>query len=411
MLWQVPHDVSLTIHQYMKKVVLAYSGGLDTSYCVVYLTRELGLEVHTVIVNSGGFSEEELAAIEKRAYELGSAKHEVIDVTQRFYHDCLRYLIFGNVLKNDTYPLSVSAERMFQSLALAEYAREHRADYIAHGSTGAGNDQVRFDVAFSVISPATEIITPIRDQQLSRQAEIDFLNQHGFEMSWEKAKYSINKGIWGTSVGGVETLTSDKALPESAYPTPLSATEPVNIEITFEQGEPVALNGKTMAPVALIQALNELAGQYAIGRDTHVGDTILGIKGRVGFEAPAPLILLKAHHLLEKHTSSRWQLLHKDYIANWYGTLLHEAQYLDPVMRDFEAFLASSQERVSGKVFVTLKPYRFELQGVDSKYDMMRSKVATYGEENNAWDGRDAKGFIKIFSNQLRIHSSFNDEN
>jgi len=395
----------------MKKVVLAYSGGLDTSYCVVYLTRELGLEVHTVIVNSGGFSEEELAAIEKRAYELGSAKHEVIDVTQRFYHDCLRYLIFGNVLKNDTYPLSVSAERMFQSLALAEYAREHRADYIAHGSTGAGNDQVRFDVAFSVISPATEIITPIRDQQLSRQAEIDFLNQHGFEMSWEKAKYSINKGIWGTSVGGVETLTSDQALPESAYPTPLSATEPVNIAITFEQGEPVALNGKAMAPVALIQALNELAGQYAIGRDTHVGDTILGIKGRVGFEAPAPLILLKAHHLLEKHTSSRWQLLHKDYIANWYGTLLHEAQYLDPVMRDFEAFLASSQERVSGKVFVTLKPYRFELQGVDSKYDMMRSKVATYGEENNAWDGRDAKGFIKIFSNQLRIHSSFNDEN
>ncbi|TGE14215.1 argininosuccinate synthase [Hymenobacter elongatus] len=392
----------------MKKVVLAYSGGLDTSYCVVYLTRELGLEVHTVIVNSGGFSEEELAAIEKRAYELGSSKHEVIDVTQRFYQDCLRYLIFGNVLKNDTYPLSVSAERMFQSLALAEYAREHKADYIAHGSTGAGNDQVRFDVAFSVISPDTEIITPIRDLKLSRQAEIDFLNQHGFEMSWEKAKYSINKGIWGTSVGGVETLTSDKALPESAYPTQLSTTEPTTIEITFEQGEPVALNGQSMDPVALIQALNELAGQYAIGRDTHVGDTILGIKGRVGFEAPAPLILLKAHHLLEKHTSSRWQLLHKDYIANWYGTLLHEAQYLDPVMRDFEAFLTSSQERVSGKVFVTLKPYQFELQGIESPYDMMRSKVATYGEENDAWDGRDAKGFIKIFSNQLRIHSSFN---
>jgi len=395
----------------MKKVVLAYSGGLDTSYCVVYLTRELGLEVHTVIVNSGGFSEEELAAIEKRAYELGSTKHEVIDVTQRFYQDCLRYLIFGNILKNDTYPLSVSAERMFQSLALAEYAREHKADYIAHGSTGAGNDQVRFDVAFSVISPNTEIITPIRDLKLSRQAEIDFLNQHGFEMSWEKAKYSINKGIWGTSVGGVETLTSNQALPESAYPTQISATEPTSIEITFEKGEPVALDGKTMNPVELIQALNELAGTYAIGRDTHVGDTILGIKGRVGFEAPAPLILLKAHHLLEKHTSSRWQLLHKDYIANWYGTLLHEAQYLDPVMRDMEAFLTSSQERVSGKVFVTLKPYQFELQGIESRYDMMRSKVATYGEENDAWDGRDAKGFIKIFSNQLRIHSSFNDEN
>ncbi|HEX8425025.1 argininosuccinate synthase [Hymenobacter sp.] len=394
----------------MKKVVLAYSGGLDTSYCVVYLTRELGLEVHTVIVNSGGFSQEELAAIEKRAYELGSTKHEVIDVTERFYRDCLRYLIFGNILKNDTYPLSVSAERMFQSLALAEYAREHQADYIAHGSTGAGNDQVRFDVAFSVISPNTEIITPIRDLKLSRQAEIDFLNQHGFEMSWEKAKYSINKGIWGTSVGGVETLTSNQALPESAYPTQISATEPTSVEITFEKGEPVALNGQTMNPVQLIQALNELAGQYAIGRDTHVGDTILGIKGRVGFEAPAPLILLKGHHLLEKHTSSRWQQLHKDYIANWYGTLLHEAQYLDPVMRDMEAFLTSSQERVSGKVFVTLKPYQFELQGIESRYDMMRSKVATYGEENDAWDGRDAKGFIKIFSNQLRIHSSFNEE-
>ncbi|MFD2785600.1 argininosuccinate synthase [Hymenobacter rubripertinctus] len=394
-----------------KKVVLAYSGGLDTSFCAVYLTRELGLEVHTVIVNSGGFSKAELAAIEARAYELGSSKHEVIDVTQRFYTDCLRYLIFGNILKNDTYPLSVSAERMFQSLALAEYAREHQADFIAHGSTGAGNDQVRFDVAFSVIAPNTEIITPIRDLKLSRQAEIDFLNQHGFEMSWEKAKYSINKGIWGTSVGGVETLTSHQALPESAYPTQLSATEPTQVKITFEKGEPVALNGETMDPVALIQALNELAGTYAIGRDTHVGDTILGIKGRVGFEAPAPLLLLKAHHLLEKHTSSRWQLLHKDYVANWYGTLLHEAQYLDPVMRDFEAFLTSSQERVSGTVFVALLPYRFELQGVESKFDMMQSKVATYGEENNAWDGRDAQGFIKIFSNQLKIHASFNDEN
>ncbi|SMB97349.1 argininosuccinate synthase [Hymenobacter roseosalivarius DSM 11622] len=394
----------------MKKVVLAYSGGLDTSYCVVYLTKELGLEVHTVIVNSGGFSAEELQQIETRAYELGSSKHEVIDVTARFYQDCLRYLLFGNVLKNDTYPLSVSAERMFQALALAEYAREHKADYIAHGSTGAGNDQVRFDVAFSVIAPHTEIITPIRDQKLSRQAEIEYLRGHGVEMSWEKARYSINKGIWGTSVGGVETLTSHQALPETAYPTQLEQTEPTTIEVTFEKGEPVALNGQKMPPVELIQALNELAGRYAIGRDIHVGDTILGIKGRVGFEAPAALMLIKAHHLLEKHTSSRWQLLHKDYIANWYGTLLHEAQYLDPVMRDMEAFLESSQARVSGTVFIKLKPYQFELQGIDSKFDMMRSKVATYGEENDAWDARDAQGFIKIFSNQLKIHGSFNGE-
>jgi argininosuccinate synthase len=313
-------------------------------------------------------------------------------------------------LKNDTYPLSVSAERMFQALAIAEYAKRENAEYIVHGSTGAGNDQVRFDVAFAVISPDTEIITPIRDQKLSRQAEIEYLQAQGFEMSWEKAKYSINRGIWGTSVGGVETLTSRQALPESAYPTQLSKTEPSQLEITFEKGEPVALNGEKMGAVALIQKINELAGAYAIGRDTHVGDTILGIKGRVGFEAPAALLLIKAHHLLEKHTLSRWQQLHKEPVATWYGTLLHEAQYLDPAMRDFEAFLVSSQERVTGTVFVELRPYHFELLGIESKYDMMQSKVATYGEENNAWDSRDARGFIKIFGNQLKIHASLSDE-
>ena len=394
-----------------KKAILAYSGGLDTSFCAVYLSRELDLEVHTVIVNSGGFSPAELLSIEQRAYELGSVKHEVIDVTDRFYRDCLRYLLFGNVLKNDTYPLSVSAERMFQSLAIAEYARANQADYIVHGSTGAGNDQVRFDVAFAVLAPQTEVLTPIRDLKLSRQAEIEYLHQQGFEMSWERARYSINKGIWGTSVGGVETLTSHEALPESAYPSQLHRTAPERVEITFEKGEPVALNGKKMAPVTLIQRLNELGAAFAIGRDVHVGDTILGIKGRVGFEAPAALMLIKAHHLLEKHTSTRWQLLHKEYIANWYGTLLHEAQYLDPVMRDMEAFLASSQSHVSGTVFVMLKPYQFELLGIESKYDMMQSKVATYGEENNAWDARDAKGFIKIFGNQLKISASLHNEN
>jgi argininosuccinate synthase len=300
---------------------------------------------------------------------------------------------------------------MFQSLAIAEYARANEADYIVHGSTGAGNDQVRFDVAFSVISPKTEILTPIRDLKLSRQAEIEYLQKQGFEMSWEKARYSINKGIWGTSVGGVETLTSHEALPDSAYPSQLQRQDAERLEITFEKGEPVALNGEALPPVELIQKLNELGSAFAIGRDTHVGDTILGIKGRVGFEAPAPLILIKAHHLLEKHTSTRWQLLHKDYIANWYGTLLHEAQYLDPVMRDMEAFLASSQNHVSGTVFVSLKPYQFELLGIESKYDMMQSKVATYGEENNAWDSRDAKGFIKIFGNQLKISASLHDEN
>ncbi|MEG0929808.1 argininosuccinate synthase [Algoriella sp.] len=390
------------------KAVLAYSGGLDTSYCLVNLTKDQGMEVHTVIVNTGGFSDEELKDIEARAYELGSSKHVTIDITEKYYNDCVRYLIYGNVLKNNTYPLSVSAERMFQSIAIAQYAKDVDAEYIVHGSTGAGNDQIRFDVAFAVISPNSKIITPIRDEKLSRQQEVEYLQANGVNYSWEKAKYSINRGIWGTSVGGVETLTSDLALPEEAYPTPLSRTEPSVIEIEFEKGIPVGLDGEKLSPVALIQKLNEIGGEYAIGRDIHVGDTILGIKGRVGFEAPAAYLLIKAHHLLEKHTLTRWQLLHKDSLANWYGTLLHEAQYMDPVMRDIEAFLESSQNHVTGKVKVQLNPYYFSMIGIESPYDMMQSKVATYGEENEAWDSRDARGFIKIFGNQLKIVHSFN---
>lgn len=389
------------------KAVLAYSGGLDTSYCLVNLTKDQGMEVHTVIVNTGGFSEEELKEIETRAYELGSSKHVTIDITDKYYNDCVRFLIYGNVLKNNTYPLSVSAERMFQSIAIAQYAKDVEAEYIVHGSTGAGNDQIRFDVAFAVISPQSKIITPIRDEKLSRQQEVEYLQANGVNYSWEQAKYSINRGIWGTSVGGVETLTSNQALPEEAYPTQLSRTEPSVIEIEFEKGIPIALDGKKLSPVALIQQLNEIGGEYAIGRDIHVGDTILGIKGRVGFEAPAAYLLIKAHHLLEKHTLTRWQLLHKDSLSNWYGTLLHEAQYLDPVMRDIEAFLESSQEKVTGKVKVQLNPYHFSMIGIESPYDMMQSKVAVYGEENDAWDSRDARGFIKIFGNQLKIVHSF----
>lgn len=392
-----------------KKAVLAYSGGLDTSYCLVNLTREHGFEVHTVIVNTGGFTKDELESIEKRAYELGSSHHETIDITQKYFDDCLRFLIYGNVLKNNTYPLSVSAERMFQSIAIAEYAKQVDAEYIVHGSTGAGNDQIRFDVAFAVISPKSQIITPIRDERLTRQQEVEYLQSQGVEYSWEKAKYSINVGIWGTSVGGVETLTSHQSLPEDAYPTQLSQTEPQTIEIEFEKGIPSKLNGEILSPVDLIQKLNEIGGSYAIGRDTHVGDTILGIKGRVGFEAPAATLIIKTHHLLEKHTLTRWQLLHKDSLANWYGTLLHEAQYLDPVMRDIEAFLESSQNHVTGKVILKLHPYRFELIGIESPFDMMQSKVATYGEDMDAWDGRDARGFIKIFGNQLKINHSFQD--
>ena len=394
----------------MKKAVLAYSGGLDTSYSLVKLTREHEMEVHTVIINTGGFSSEELKQIEKRAYELGSSFHKTINIIDKFYKDCLRFLIYGNILKNNTYPLSVSAERIFQSIAIAEYAKSIEAEYIVHGSTGAGNDQIRFDVAFEVISPKSKIITPIRDEKVTRQQEVDYLKKQGIHMNWEKAKYSINKGIWGTSVGGVETLSSDLALPEDAFPTQLSETDSAILEIEFSKGEPVGLNGEKMNSVALIQKLNEIGGKYAIGRDIHVGDTILGIKGRVGFEAPASMIIIKAHHLLEKHTLSRWQLLHKDSLANWYGTLLHEAQYLDPVMRDIEAFLTSSQKRVTGTVKVQLYPYYFRMIGINSPYDMMQSKVAIYGEENQAWDSRDAKGFIKIFGNQLKIHHSFNDQ-
>ncbi|WP_291067786.1 MULTISPECIES: argininosuccinate synthase [unclassified Empedobacter] len=389
------------------KAVLAYSGGLDTSYCLVNLTKDQGMEVHTVIVNTGGFSAEELKDIEERAYELGSSKHVTIDITDKYYNDCVRYLIYGNILKNNTYPLSVSAERMFQSIAIAQYAKDVDAEYIVHGSTGAGNDQIRFDVAFAVISPQSKIITPIRDEKLSRQQEVEYLQANGVNYSWEKAKYSINRGIWGTSVGGVETLTSNQALPEDAYPTQLSRTESSVIEIEFEKGIPTAFDGEKLSPVALIQKLNEIGGEYAIGRDIHVGDTILGIKGRVGFEAPAAYLLIKAHHLLEKHTLTRWQLLHKDSLSNWYGTLLHEAQYLDPVMRDIEAFLESSQNHVTGKVKVQLNPYHFSMIGIESPYDMMQSKVATYGEENEAWDSRDARGFIKIFGNQLKIVHSF----
>ncbi|WP_295812589.1 argininosuccinate synthase [uncultured Apibacter sp.] len=394
----------------MKKAVLAYSGGLDTSYSLVKLTREHEMEVHTVIINTGGFSSEELKQIEKRAYELGSSFHKTINIIDKFYKDCLRFLIYGNILKNNTYPLSVSAERIFQSIAIAEYAKSIEAEYIVHGSTGAGNDQIRFDVAFEVISPKSKIITPIRDEKVTRQQEVDYLKKQGIHMNWEKAKYSINKGIWGTSVGGVETLSSDLALPEDAFPTQLSETDSAILEIEFSKGEPIGLNGEKMNSVALIQKLNEIGGKYAIGRDIHVGDTILGIKGRVGFEAPASMIIIKAHHLLEKHTLSRWQLLHKDSLANWYGTLLHEAQYLDPVMRDIEAFLTSSQKRVTGTVKVQLYPYYFRMIGINSPYDMMQSKVAIYGEENQAWDSRDAKGFIKIFGNQLKIHHSFNDQ-
>lgn len=395
----------------MDKVVLAFSGGLDTSYCVKYLTQEKQLQVHAVLVNTGGFTAAEIETIGKRAYHLGAVTFQAIDAVQNYYDQCVRYLVYGNVLRNNTYPLSVSAERMFQAIEVVKYAQEVDAKYVAHGSTGAGNDQVRFDLVFNTLGKDLEIITPIRDQKLSREAEIAYLNQNGIDWTWEKAKYSINQGLWGTSVGGEETLTSHKALPETAFPSQLQQTEPTLVELQFLRGELMGLNGKLFEhPVQAIEELQALAKPYAIGRDIHVGDTIIGIKGRVGFEAAASLIIIKAHHLLEKHILTKWQQYWKEQLGNWYGMFLHEGQFLDPVMRNIETFLEDTQQNVSGKVFVRLHPYRFELEGIESKYDLMQSRFGSYGEMNRAWTGEDVRGFTKIFGNQNRIHRLVNEE-
>ncbi|MFY0629609.1 MAG: argininosuccinate synthase [Flavobacteriaceae bacterium] len=392
----------------MKKLVLAYSGGLDTSYCAVHLSKDLGYEVHAVSVNTGGFTQIEINDIEKKAYAMGVSTYKNIHAIDTYYQKVVKHLIYGNVLKNNTYPLSVSAERIIQAIEIIEYAKSIDANFIAHGSTGAGNDQVRFDLIFQTLAPEIEIITPIRDQQLSRQQEIDYLQSQGIEMSWSKAKYSINKGLWGTSVGGSETLTSHQPLPEEAYPSQLEKQGSEQVKLTFSEGELMAINDEEGLPQDCIETLNTLASTYAIGRDIHVGDTIVGIKGRVGFEAAAASIIIKAHHLLEKHTLTKWQLQHKDYLANWYGTHLHEGLFLDPVMRNLEAFLESSQAHVSGDVFVTLKPYHFTLDGINSEHDLMNADFGSYGEENKGWTADEAKGFIKIYGNQNKIYQSVN---
>ncbi len=387
----------------MKKLVLAYSGGLDTSYCAHYLSREEGFEVHAITVNTGGFQPDELEGIRERALELGAHSYKAIDAVDTFYDSVVKYLIFGNVLRNNTYPLSVSAERIVQALEIVKYARSIGATHIAHGSTGAGNDQVRFDLIFQIMAPEIEILTPIRDRKLSREAEISYLQKAGIPYAWEKAKYSINKGLWGTSVGGDETLGSRKPLPDHAYPNPLRQEAPRTVVLEFEQGEVIAIDGEKDTPVANILKLDAMAAEYAIGRDIHVGDTIIGIKGRVGFEAAGPLILLKAHHLLEKHTLSKWQQYQKEHLGSFYGMLLHEGQFLDEVMRNIESFLEDTQRYVSGNVFVRLHPYRFELEGIASDFDLMNASFGSYGEMNKGWTAADARGFIKILSNSGRI--------
>ncbi len=392
-----------------KKVVLGFSGGLDTSFCVKYLSEDMGYEVHSIVVNTGGFSDEELVQIEAHAYKLGVQSHTAVNAVKPYYDSILKYLVFGNVLKNNMYPLSVSAERLAQALHIAAHVKKLEANAVAHGSTGAGNDQVRFDMVFHIEIPGVEIITPIRDLQLSREAEIEYLKGKNVDMNFEKSAYSINKGLWGTSVGGKETLSSKGVLPEAAWPTQITKHGEEEVTLYFEKGELKKVNSVAFNhPTEAIQYLQSIAGAYAIGRDIHVGDTIIGIKGRVGFEAAAPMVIIKAHHALEKHVLTKWQLQWKDTLSQFYGNWLHEGQILDPVMRDIEAYLQQSQQNVTGEVFVQLQPYRFQILGIASVHDLMSAKFGKYGEMNTGFTGADVRGFSKLFGNQTSIYHQVN---
>ena len=395
-----------------KKVVLAFSGGLDTSFAAKYLSEDLGYEVHTAIANTGGFTPEELEAIEEKALRLGAASHASLDITGDYYDKSIRYMIAGNVLRNGTYPISVSSERIFQAIAIIEYAKKIGADAVAHGSTGAGNDQVRFDLTFQILAPEIEIITPTRDMTLTREYEIDYLKKHGIEADFKKMEYSINKGLWGTSIGGKETLHSEQTLPESAYPSQITEHGEEHITIGFEKGEIASVNGKRYDnKIDAIREVERLGARYGIGRDMHIGDTIIGIKGRVGFEAAGPILIIAAHKMLEKHTLTKWQQYWKDQIGTWYGMFLHESQYLEPVMRDMEAFLESSQANVTGTVEIILRPYSYTLVGVDSPFDLMKTDFGEYGEVNKAWSADDVKGFTKILGNQMKIFHNVQKRN
>lgn len=395
----------------MKKVLLAFSGGLDTSFCAMYL-KEQGYEVHTALANTGGFDAEELSVIEEKAKKLGVASHASLDVTKDYYNKSIKYMVFGNVLRNGTYPISVSSERIFQAIAIIEYAKKIGADAVAHGSTGAGNDQVRFDLTFQILAPEIEIITPTRDMELTRDYEINYLKEHGYVADFKKLEYSINKGLWGTSIGGKETLKSNETLPEEAYPSQVTKKEESQMTIDFVNGEIAGVNGKKYDDkIAAINEVNRLGSEYGIGRDMHIGDTIIGIKGRVGFEAAGAILIINAHKMLEKHTLTKWQLYWKDQIGTWYGMFLHEAQYLEPVMRDMEAMLESSQRNVTGRVIINLRPYSYTLVGVETSYDLMRSDFGEYGEVVKAWTADDVKGFTKILGNQMKIYHNVQKRN
>ena len=381
-------------------IVLAFSGGLDTSFCVPYLHETYDAPVHTVTVDTGGLTDADRAAVAARAAHLGADEHHLVDGRTPLYDDHLSYLIKGNVLRGGVYPLCVGPERIVQARAVADVAQAVGASTIAHGSTGAGNDQVRFDVALQLADETLDVIAPIRSLGLSREESTAFLEERGVEVPDDTTDYSINRGLWGTTIGGKETLTAEKPLPEDAYPDTVAPADapdtPQTLTVTFDEGLPVAIDGESLSGVALVEALNETGGAHGVGRDIHVGDTILGIKGRIGFEAPAAQILITAHRELEKVVLSKQQQVQKQKLGDLYGRLLHEGQYFDPVMRDIEAFLDHSQDVVSGTVTVKLFKGRAQVQGVDSPHSMFDADTATYGEENALWDGRDAEGYTTL---------------
>lgn len=390
----------------MGRAVLAFSGGLDTTYCAVWL-REQGWEVHTVTVLTDTLSAADASAFEARARGLGVAGHATLDARRELFDRHLRYLVYANALRGEAYPLCVSAERFVQARRVALHALAIHADAVAHGSTGAGNDQVRFDVAFSVLAPGLKLITPIRDQALSRAAEVEFLRARGVDVPDRTSRYSVNRGLWGATIGGAETHSGDGELPEECWlmtaPPARRPPQPEFVTLTFERGEPVALDGVRLDPVALIDELNRRAGRHGVGRGVHVGDTILGIKGRVAFEAPAAAVLIAAHRELEKLVLSRHQQTWKRTLGDLYGSLLHEARFLDPVMRDLEAFLTSSQERVTGGVRVRLHQGQAWVCGATSPHSLLDARGARYGEGSRLWTGAEAAAFAKLYGMHDRL--------
>lgn len=386
-----------------EKIILAFSGGLDTSFCIVYLKEKYKADVITVTVDTGGFNKKELKEIEGQSKKLGAIKHYTVDGKNQVFSGFVTYLIKGNVLRGGVYPLSVGAERIVQAQEVAKIALKEKACTIAHGSTGAGNDQVRFDVALSVLAPKLKVLAPIRDTGISREDEIKYLNRKGFPVKPVAKEYSINRGMWGTTIGGGVLHDSWQSPPDSVFsvePVENTPNKPAIIEIGFNKGIPVELNGKKANGVYLVSALNKLGARHGVGKGIHLGDTILGIKGRIAFESPAPIILIKAHQELEKLVLTRWQQFWKDHLSSFFGDLLHNGLYFDPAAKDIMALIDSSQERVEGIVKVKLFKGNISVIGCKSPYSMMDRAVATYGEGNMLWSGQDAKGFCKIYGLQ-----------